>query len=152
MMQTNGLQIMAKPAPKKKSALIGVSKMIEESEKASLRNRIDEFAHLLDQDEFYSRELKGETHAERQSILEVLKTSGAVESVRRELPPDRDDGKPVNVWEWRRFRRELQEYLDNRDELSCGCRVHIPPERDGEIYFCKFCGEGHPKSEVQEAL
>jgi hypothetical protein len=123
--------------------------MITKAQRQSLVNRIDEFEHLLYQDEFWIDDI-GEEHHKSQSILEMLKVAGAIESqgrVKRE-----GKSKPVNRWKWVNHREYLKDYLEERNELPCGCRGHVPPEQDGDTYYCKFCGSAHPREVIENAL
>lgn len=115
---------------------------------ARLRNYVDEFAEVLDQQEFLADELDCDENS-KQTIINLLKTTGAIEANGRVGHTNRS--KTIK-WRWKNYREELQEYLEQRDTLPCNCRVHIPPERDGDTYYCKFCGSPHSRKTVNEAL
>ncbi|MFB6197066.1 MAG: hypothetical protein ABEI52_02190 [Halobacteriaceae archaeon] len=119
-----------------------------ESDKQRLRNYVDDFAEVLDQDRFMTRDLDAPRQT-AQSTIGLLKSCGAIKSVDRKQAVG---NKLIHVWAWKNHREYLQEYVEQRDELPCGCRSHVPPEQDGETYYCKFCGAGHSRETVKEAL
>jgi hypothetical protein len=118
-------------------------------DKAALRNRLDDYKPVLNQERFISPELPGDFH-DRQSTLEFMKRYNAITWVERTIPEGKK--KPLKVWEWQNYRTYLQGVLEDRDELPCGDRAHIPAQQDGETYYCKFCGEGHDRDTIQEAI
>lgn len=115
----------------------------------SLRNRIDDYSEILYQDTFKATDLDGDRQ-ESKSVISFLKANSAIESV--DKLRDEQSNKLINVWGWANHQDELQEHFENRDTLPCGCRSHIPPERDGDTFYCKFCGDGHDRETIKEAL
>jgi len=90
--------------------------------------------------------------AASQSIVLFLKGHGAIES--KEMKRFGEKRKLLNVWTWVPEMQEyLQDYWEERDELpKCGHRIHIPPERDGDTFYCKFCGEAHDRETIKEVV
>lgn len=124
--------------------------MLEQAQKARLENNVERFREVLDKDEFFSRELEAPKE-ERQTIISILRSAGAIASKGRETPEG--ECKPINVWQWVNHQDHLQQYVKDRDELPCSCRAHIPPERtEGGEFVCKFCGQGHSRDTIKEAL
>lgn len=122
---------------------------VQQAQRSTLRNHIEAYKGVLETDEFLTEDLDG-TESEQHKAIIVLQKTGAIKSVGRIETEDRD--KPVNKWRWAKHRDYLREYLKERDELPCGCRSHIPPERDGEQYVCKFCGDKHDQQQIEAAL
>jgi len=117
--------------------------------KSALRNRIDEYSEVLYEDTFKCEDLDAGKQ-ESQSIIQHLKSNNAIRS--KEEIKDEVSGKYINVWEWTEQQAHLQEHWENRDELPCGCRSHIPGEQDGDTYYCKFCGDAHSRETIKECL
>jgi len=115
----------------------------------ALKNRIDDYSDVLYEDEFLARDLPM-SRVEAKSVVTFLKSKGAIESVGTFV--SRPDNKKINRWRWVNYQDDLQEYLKQRDELPCGCRSHVPPEQDGETYYCKFCGTPHSRDIIEAAL
>jgi len=121
--------------------------MTDHQPRLRLRKHIHEFAEILDMAEFWASDLDGPT-GERQATINLLRTSGAIEKVGWE----RNGRSKRYRWGWINHREYLQDYHEQQDKLPCGCRSHIPGEQDGETYFCKFCGTGHGRDVIKEAL
>ena len=116
---------------------------------SALRNRIDEYHEVLDCETFMASDLDGNEMA-AQSIISFLKAQDAIHSV--DTKQTDKSNKLYNVWGWRNYQDDLQEHWEERNELPCGCRAHIPAERDGDTYYCKFCGDSHNRETIKEAL
>lgn len=121
--------------------------MTMHQQRQRLRQHIHDFEEILDMPEFWASDLEG-TPGERQAVINLLRTSGAIEKVGSEL-----NGRSKRYrWGWCQHREYLQEYHEQQDKLPCGCRSHIPGEQDGETYYCKFCGDAHDRQTIREAL
>lgn len=117
---------------------------------AALRNRIDDYSEVLYDDEFLARDLPM-SRIEAKSVVTFLKSKGAIESVETFI--SKPDNKKINRWQWVNYQDDLQAYLEERDELPCGCRSHVPPEtNDAGEYVCKFCGTPHSRDIIEGAL
>jgi len=113
---------------------------------------VDDIEPVLNQETFLTRELPGEKH-ERKATVSRLKVCGAIESTEIKYLEKPNHGSYINVWRWVQHRERLIEYLEDRDELPCGCRSHIPAETDDEgRYPCKFCGAKHDKQTIKESI
>lgn len=120
---------------------------------ARLENIADDFAVVLDQQTFWTSELPGGKQQQRATVAR-LKSCGAVESIgmhKKELQDNH--GSYVNKWEWTKHRDCLIDYMEDRDELPCGDRAHIPPETNEQgQYLCKFCGTPYTEAAIRRAL
>jgi len=120
--------------------------------KSSLRNRIDEYSEILYEDTFKCEDLDG-PRDESQAVISFLKSNQAITSKEKIRIKDDGDSKLVNIWEWINHQAHLQDHWENRDELpKCGHRTHIPPERDGDTFYCKFCGEAYDRETIKEVV
>lgn len=124
--------------------------MLEQAGRDKLKNRIEVIKPVLDKETFYAAELAIED-ANRQCVINVMKQSGAIESIGFESREDDPDKAPVHRWQWVNFRDELKQYVEERDELpDCGHRPHIynPADSPDGKLVCKFCGMTYDKEVV----
>jgi len=121
--------------------------------KSALRNRIDEYSEILYEDRFRNSDLDADRQT-AQSIVSFLKHNNAVKSIAtKRVEAQGSSTKVINIWAWSKDHQEhLQEHYESRETLPCGCRVHIPPEREGDMYICKFCGEAHDRETIRESV
>jgi len=121
---------------------------MEPNDKTKLKNRIDDLAPVLYKSEFTIRDLNddGMRHV---TLLRWMTKTGALEKVDTEYEAC---NKKYTVYKWQECQGELQQYYEDRNELPCGCRAHIPPERDGEMFVCKHCGDKHTRQVIKESL
>jgi hypothetical protein len=117
----------------------------------SLRHRIDDYKEILYETEpFTIKDMDGGGNNNRnRATLRLLESLGAIESVGYEHP---NQSKRRKKYQWTKYQQDLQNYVENRNELPCDCRAHIPSEQDGNTYYCKFCGAGHPREVIKNAL
>jgi hypothetical protein len=117
----------------------------------SLRHRVDDFTEILYEDgTFTIRDMDGGgANNQNRHVLRLMAQYGAIEAVGYE---DANKSKRRKKYQWKDYQEELQEYVENRDELPCGCRAHIPPEQNGNTYHCKFCGSAHSREVIENAL
>jgi len=117
----------------------------------SLRHRVDDFTEILYEDGTFTIRDMGGGGQDNQNrhVLRLMEQLGAIEHVGY---ADATKSKRRKKYQWKDYQQELQEYVENRDELPCGHRIHIPPEQDGDIYYCKFCGSGHCREVIENAL
>jgi len=127
--------------------------MADEHAKELLRGRVDRFTEILYRDDpFTIRDMDGQAKRDNRAVLRTLRDCGAIVKNQR-IYPEGNGGKKLIQYEWAKHQAYLQEYYENRNELPCGHRSHIPPERteDGG-YICKFCGEAVSRQAVENAL
>lgn len=116
----------------------------------ALKNRVHKFADVLYQDSFTVRDMEADEDT-GQGIIMTLARAGCIDwDERKQYEPGE---KAIKVWEWQKMRTELVEYYENRDELPCGDRPHIPAHTDENgKYICKYCGAKHSRGVIENAL
>lgn len=117
----------------------------------SLRHRIDDYSEILHEDgTFTIKNMDGGGNCnQNRAVLRLLESLGAIESVGYEHP---NKSKRRKKYKWVKYQQDLQEYVENRNELPCECRAHIPSKQDGDTYYCKFCGSAHSREVIESAL
>lgn len=121
-----------------------------------LTNKIEKIKGITKHREFSIDDIDPDSVSghETQHWIRYLKESNLIDAVdTEEVKYDDTHTRDNTVWRWRdEAWQVIQDYKENTDTLSCGCREHIPPERDGDTFYCKFCGDGVPKEEIEQCL
>lgn len=117
---------------------------------------IDDVTDVLYQDQFTAREFACD-HITAHSRIQKLRNCDAISKVDEtcyERPGSSNSKQWLNVYEWdAEIQGRAQQYLEDRDELPCGCRSHVPAETDANgRYVCKFCESKHTESVIRNAL
>lgn len=114
-----------------------MSKLSKTHDLTPLKNRIDEFAGILDvSGEFTVDDFPDDVGHE---VIHFLLQEGAIRKIRKIL---NENCNPRKIYQWDEdIRDELQEYYAERTELPCGHRAHIynDPEVPDKKLGCKDC-------------
>jgi len=115
---------------------------------------VDSVLEVLYKDRFTVNDLTGSYQDTHATVMKIRRADAVSVVDETEVADKTGRMKLINVYAWRpEIQGRLQQYVEERNDLPCSCRAHVPPERDENgLYICKHCGAKHTQDVIKNAL